>query len=165
MMRLSEDGQYLFVGSSLGHLKIYKDNGEEFLEFQTLRESSAKVEAVALTPDSELLAIGTFDSKIRVYSLLGGAFTLQQTISESYPISEVHISQSHLLYSGRSNQITFLQCVGPGFEFEQAVSTNETMVEEVGISEDFGILSYGFGNQTVNILTNASGTFTREFSH
>ena len=165
MMRLSDDGQYLFFGLSIGHLKIYKDDGEEFLDFQTISDSSFKMEAVAMTPDSRTLATGTFDSKIRVYTLLDGAFTLQQTISESYDISEVHISQSHLLYSGRSNQITFFRRTGPDFEFEQTVITAETMVEEVGISDDFGILSYGFSNRTVNVLVNASGTFTREFSY
>ena len=35
----------------------------------------------------------------------------------------------------------------------------------MGISEDFGILSYGSSNRTVNILVNANGTFTREFSY
>ena len=58
------------------------------------------MEAVAMTPDSKMLATGTFDSKIRVYTLLDGAFILQQTISELYDIYEVHINQSHLLYSG-----------------------------------------------------------------
>ena len=53
-----------------------------------------------MTPDSQMLAAGGLGSKIRVYTLLDGAFSLQQNISESYDIYEVHISQSHLLYSG-----------------------------------------------------------------
>ena len=164
-MRLSDDGQYLLIGLGIGRLKIYKDDGKEFLSFQTISDSSSKVEAVAMAPDSKTLATGTLDSKIRIYTLLDGAFTLSQTISESYNISEVHISHSHLLYSGHSNEITFLQRIGPDFEFEQTVSTGETRVEEVGISGDFDTLSYGYTSQTLNILVNANGTFTPEFSY
>ena len=105
-------------------MQIYRDNGTQFVLLQTVSVAATRVEAIAITDDSKFLAVGSFDSNVRVYNFASGTLTLNQTISESFAIYEVAISQQYLAYSGSSNRITFLKRNGSSYELEQTVITN-----------------------------------------
>ena len=62
-------------------MQIYRDNGTQFVLLQTVSVAATRVEAIAITDDSKFLAVGSFDSNVRVYNFASGTLTLNQTIS------------------------------------------------------------------------------------
>ena len=63
---------------------------------------------------------------------------------------EVFITGDHLAMSGASDTILFFRNNATEFIPDQTLLTDETNINELGISEDFEKIAFGKFNQTVN---------------
>ena len=72
---------------------------------------------------------------------------------------EIAITHEDLAVSGVSNQIVFFTNNGTEYVLDQIIETNETMIAELSITNDFNKLAFGKLNQTVNIFTKVNSTY------
>ena len=68
-MKLSNDDKYLFLALVSGDLEIFHDNGTQFLHFQSINDTVMALTTISLTSDMQLLAIGGFHDKVRIFKL------------------------------------------------------------------------------------------------
>ena len=96
-LKFSLDDQHLFIGLHGGGLIIFMDNGQEYALFQTINDASDQLSSIAMSKDCKLLISGSYDFKIRIYFYYNGQFVLNQTITATYRIRKVALSQNQLV--------------------------------------------------------------------
>ena len=114
-----------------------------------------------MVKDSGMVACGGREVVVRILKLVDGQYVLNQSIVPGFRIMEVFITDDHLAMSGASDTILFFRNNATEFIPDQTLLTDETNINEFGITEDFEKIAFGKFNQTVNIFAKNNGTYQR----
>ena len=114
-----------------------------------------------MTKDSGMVACGGKEGVVRILKLVDGQYVLHQSIAPGFRVMEVLITDNHLAMSGASDTILFFRNNATEFIPDQTLLTDETNINEFGITEDFEKIALGKFNQTVNIFAKGNGTYRK----
>ena len=86
-----------------------------------------------MTKNMEILAVGGYDQKIRIYTFNGTSFTFKEEINVGFVIIFLKISHNKLIVAGISTLIKFYQHNGTSFILSDTISTNDPILYKVHI--------------------------------
>ena len=111
-----------------------------------------------------MIAAGGKDKVAIIFKRVNGEYMVSQRIWTGFNIFEVFITHQSLAVAGHSNKILFFTHNGSEFVREQTLVTNETKIQDIGLTDDFEKITFGRTNQTLNIFTRVNSTYQKQFS-
>ncbi|KFY93584.1 hypothetical protein V498_04339, partial [Pseudogymnoascus sp. VKM F-4517 (FW-2822)] len=124
---------------------------------QTLEGHSDKINSVAFSHDSTLLASASYDRTVRIWDAATG--TLQQTLEgHSYGIKSVAFSHDSKLLASASDDRTVRIWDAATGTLEQTLKGHSNWVNSVAFSHDSKLLASASDDRTVRIWDAATGT-------
>ena len=146
----SYDGEYLILGNATNTVLIYRLDGQ-YTVFQTITDSSTKVEGMPMTSDKNTIVMGGNDQHIRVYKMASGSFTLSQTFHVGVDMYQVYFDGENLILTGISPSIKFYKYDGTDLQFDSSISTGQYNISVLSLSRNLSTFSYASDNTTFHI--------------
>ncbi|KAK4443458.1 putative vegetative incompatibility protein HET [Podospora aff. communis PSN243] len=127
---------------------------------QTLEGHSYPVNSVAFSPDSKLVASGSYDNTIKIWDAATGACTQTLEGHSSYVRSVAFSHDSKLMASGSDDKTVKIWDAATG-ACTQTLEGHSSYVRSVAFSHDSKLVASGSDNNTVKIWDAATGACTQ----
>jgi WD40 repeat protein len=138
------------VVSASGGKKVFAEENVKGQSCRNLRAHSQPIESVAISPDGKLLASGSDDQTIKLWSLPEGK-VLHTLGGHQRSVTSVAISPDGTLLASGSSDNTIQLWALPEGKLLQTLEGHTSSVFSVAISPDGKFLASGSGNKTIKL--------------